>query len=85
MKNNDYKERFDKLKEITNDEEYLKEFIKLIGKTLYERDTFVSNSDNDSLRDEFYNNILRDNILNIYIFLRRLNEKDRIRCHCRQT
>ena len=66
MHNDNYKDRFNSLKGINNNEEFLNKFINMISEILYERDNFVSNSNNDSLREEFYNNILRKTILNMY-------------------
>ena len=63
---NEYNERFNKLKEITNNEEYLNKLISTIKEILYERTSFVKNSDNDSLRNEYFNTILKDTISNTY-------------------
>ena len=63
---NDYKERFNELKDISNNDEYLNELVNMIKEILYERTSFVKNSDNDTLRDEYFNSILKNTILETY-------------------
>ena len=55
MSNNNYKEYFDSLKTEKDNDKFLNNFIELLKKTFYERNTFVKNSDNDDKRDEFFN------------------------------
>lgn len=50
MNYNNYKERFDELKDIKDNEEFLEKFINLVKDILYERDTFVENSSNESIK-----------------------------------
>lgn len=60
-----YKQMFDYLKQYKDENQYLDELINLINKTLYERDIFVKNSDNDALREEFYK-YLKEQIRKVY-------------------
>ena len=59
----DYKELFDTLKQYKDNTLFLDEFIKLIGKVLYDRSSFVKNTDNNDKRDEFFA-LLKDVIKN---------------------
>ncbi len=65
MNYNNYKERFDELKDIKDNEEFLERFINLVKDILYERDTFVENSSNESERYEFYS-LLKSKIIDMY-------------------
>ena len=64
MNEKEYKDLFDSLKQIKDNERYLDEFVNLVSKILYSRSSFVKNSDNDFLRKDFYKN-LRNKLSNI--------------------
>ena len=65
MEEKKYKSLFKELNQYEDEKKYIDELIKLISKILYERTTFVKNSNNDSLRNEFYNK-LKEIIKRIY-------------------
>ncbi len=53
----DYNDLFKQLKIYKDNEEYLNNFIELIKSILYERTSFVKNSDNNQLREEFFDKL----------------------------
>lgn len=67
MDSENYKKSFEDLKRYKEEESYFHEFISLIRKILYERKTFVKNSDNEALREEFYV-FLNEKVREIYQF-----------------
>ncbi len=66
MEKSKYYELFNKLSQISNENEYLDELIKIIKQILYSRTDFVKNSSNDDLRNEFFI-FLRKKIESLYI------------------
>ena len=54
MSINNYKELFDSLKKRQDLNEYLDALVQMISQVLYQRDTFVKNSDNQEARNMFY-------------------------------
>ena len=53
----DYKGAFDLLKGAKSDEDFINAFIYLIKGLLYKRNTFVKSSQNDQLRNVFFDKI----------------------------
>ena len=53
MSINNYKELFDSLKKRQDLNEYLDALVQMISQVLYQRDTFVKNSDNQEARNMF--------------------------------
>ena len=53
MEEKEYKDLFDSLKNIKDDDLYIDSVVSLISELLYKRDRFVKNSNNASLR-EYY-------------------------------
>jgi len=61
----EYQVLFDSLKQYSNEKDYLDHLTLFIKDVMYERTVFVPNSDNDSIRDDFYKK-LRDKLESIY-------------------
>lgn len=75
MDTESYKKSFDSLKQYKDENQYLYELVSLISKILYERNTFVKNSENDSLRAEFYE-FLKEKLKEIYEFYKVRSKED---------
>lgn len=66
MKNpEEYQVLFDSLKKYSSEKDYLDYLTFLIKEAMYERTVFVPNSDNDSIREDFYKT-LRNQLEDIY-------------------
>ena len=65
MKNDDYKKLFENLKRFQDKKIYYDEIVNLIRKLLYERTSFVKNSDNNEKRTDFFK-LLREKFEELY-------------------
>lgn len=65
MEKEKYEKIFESLNQYESEEKYLEELVNLISKILYERTTFIKNSNNDVLRENFYKK-LKEIIKNTY-------------------
>ena len=77
MSEKSYKDLFSSLKQYKDEEQYIYKLTGLIGYILYDRDTFVKNSDNEDSRLEFYE-FLKDKIAEIYKFYKSKYSKSSI-------
>ena len=59
------KEKFEDIKKYENETEFLDKLIVLIAETLYERTTYVKNSDNETARNAFFPK-LKEKIQELY-------------------